>query len=162
MKIALHRDTNYKRFYADIQAKHLEARGVTIRWVDLAAQAPFSQVKGCDGVMWLYNSNPLDKIKAYRIMHSIELYMGIPVFPDYHTSWHYDDKLSVHHMLEAADVPTPQTWVFWNKDKAKEWARETDYPKVFKLSHGVESRNVTKVTGTKQACRLIDRPRWSP
>jgi len=60
-------------------------------------------------------------------------------------------------MLKAADVPMPQTWVFWDKDKAKKWARETDYPKVFKLSHGAASRNVTKVTDTKQACRLIDR-----
>jgi len=157
MEIALHRDTNHNRIFADVWAEHLKARDVDIRWVDLTDRDPFSQVKGCDGVMWWSNASPEDKIKAYRIMHSIELYLGIPVFPDHHTSWHYDDKLSVHHMLEAADVPTPETWVFWDKDKAKEWALETDYPKDFKLSRGAEARNVTKVTGTNQACRLIDR-----
>ena len=51
----------------------------------------------------------------------------------------------------------PQTWVFWDKDKAKEWARETDYPKVFKLSHGASGRNVAKVADAKHALRLIDR-----
>jgi len=157
MEIALHRDTNHKLIRADLWAEHLKAHGAEIRWVDLAAHDPFNQVKGCDGVMWYYDGRPEDKVKAYRIMHSIELYLGIPVFPDHYASWHYDDKLSVYHMLKAADVPMPQTWVFWDKDEAKEWARKTDYPKVFKLSQGAAAYNVTKVNDTNHACRLIDR-----
>jgi len=162
MLIALHRDTGYKSdgaeiCYAEIWAEILEAQGVGIRWVDLAAHDPFSQVKGCDGVMWHHGGRLDDKLKAYRILHSIELYLGIPVYPDHNISWHYDEKIAVHYMLKAAEVPTPPTWVFWNKEEAIRWTNQTDYPKVFKLSTGDSGKNIVKVDSSRDARRLIER-----
>lgn len=162
MLIALHRDTGYilrnsEICYAESWAEILEAQGVDIRWVDLTDHDPFGQVKGCDGVMWHHGGRLDDKLKANRILHSIELYLGIPVYPDHYASWHYDEKLAVHYMLKAADVPTPPTWVFWNKEEAIEWANQTDYPKVFKLSTGDSGKNIVKVDSSKEARRLIER-----
>ena len=157
MLIALHKDTDYAECIADIWAGYLTAQGVEVRWVDLLSHNALDQVHGCDGVMWRWGHKPTDKLAAYRILHSIETYLGIPVFPDHRTCWHYEDKLSQYYLLKAAGVPTPETWVFWEKEKALEWAYETNYPKVFKLSSGAGGSNVVKVSNAKEACRLIDR-----
>jgi len=157
MLIALHRGTtNNEKYYAEIWAKILEAQGVDVRWVDLTAHDPFEQIKGCDGVVWHHGCSLDDKLKANRILHSIELYLGIPVYPDHYISWHFDEKIAVHYVLKAADVPTPPTWVFWNKEEALEWANLTNYPKVFKLSPGSRGKNVVKVDSSKEARRLIE------
>jgi len=47
--------------------------------------------------------------------------------------------------------------VFWDKEKALEWAHETDYPKVFKLSSGASGMNVVKVRTSNEATNLIHR-----
>jgi len=161
MLIALHRDIGYKYSnaeicFAEIWAEKLEAQGVDVRWVDLTSHDPFEQVRGCDGVMWHQGGRLDDKLKANRILHSIELYLGIPVFPDHYASWHYDEKIAVHYMLKAADVPMPPTWVFWSKEEAIQWANQTGYPKVFKLSTGDGGKNVVKVDSSKEARRLIE------
>ena len=157
MLIALHKDTEYAECIADIWAGYLTAQGVEVRWVDLLSHNALDQVHGCDGVMWRWGHKPTDKLAAYRILHSIETYLGIPVFPDHRTCWHYEDKLSQYYLLKAAGVPTPETWVFWEKGKALEWAYETNYPKVFKLSSGASGSNVIKVMNSSDALALIDR-----
>jgi len=157
MRIGLHRDINYSICIADSWAEHLEARGVDIHWVDLTRQDPFSQVKGCDGVMWCFSEMLEDILKAYRILHSIELCLRIPVFPDHYTSWHYDEKIAQHYLLKAAGIPTPNTWIFWNKEEAIRWANQTHYPKVFKLSPGDGGRSVVRVDSSEEARGLIER-----
>jgi len=162
MLIALHRDTGYivrnsEICHAEIWAEILEAQGVDIRWVDLTSHDPFDQVKGCDGVMWNHGSSLTDKLTANRILHSIELCLGIPVHPNHYASWHHDEKIAVYYLLKAAGVPMPPTWIFWNKEEAIQWANQTYYPKVFKLSPGAGGYSVVKVNSAKEACRLIER-----
>jgi len=45
---------------------------------------------------------------------------------------------------------------FWNRQTARDWALQTGYPKVFKLSVGVGGRNVVLVRSQKEALGLID------
>ena len=104
MLIALHRDTEYAECVADGWAECLTAGDIGVRWVDLTAQDALQQVQGCDGVMWRLGHKFQDKLMAYRILNAIELYLGIPVFPDHLTSWHYDEKLSQYYMFQAAGV----------------------------------------------------------
>jgi len=99
---------------------------------------------------------PKDK-PIYRILNVIEHYLGIPVFPHHGSTWHRHDKLSQYYLFRAASVPMPKTWVFWDQQRAREWALQTDYPKVFKLSIGGGCKDVVLVHSAEEACRLIDR-----
>jgi glutathione synthase/RimK-type ligase-like ATP-grasp enzyme len=92
----------------------------------------------------------------YRALHVIELNLGIPVFPNHGSSWHRRDKLSQYYLLQTAGAPMPKTWVFWDKEKARHWALQTIYPKVFKLSGGGGGKDVVLVSTSEEACRLID------
>ena len=157
MLIAIQRDRYYPDNVPALWAEFLEARGVKVRWVDLTGSDFLGQLQGCDGLMWHRGHRSQDKLESQRILHSIELYPGLPVFPNHNISWHYDEKLSQYYLLQAAGVPTPKTWVFWEKEKALEWAHETDYPKVFKLPAGAGGLNVVKVRTSEEASNLIQR-----
>ena len=154
MQIAIHRNSGYCNSFAEEWARCLAEREVDTRWVNLTAQNALQQLEGCDGVMWRWGRLPR---KAYQILNVVERFLKIPVFPSYETSWHYDEKLLQHYQLQAVGVPTPKTWVFWDQQKAKEWALQADYPKVFKLSSGNASRTVSLVSSIEEARQLIDR-----
>lgn len=155
MLIGIHREPDKNPGIAERWAEHLADRGVDVRWINLTTPDPISQVMGCDGVMWLFRAQ--DKQKAHRILHCIERYLDVPVYPDLSTSWYSEEKLSVYYMLMAAGIPTPETWVFWDREEAKEWATYADYPTVFKLSPGHNSQTVIKVLDANHAGYLIDR-----
>lgn len=124
--------------------------------MDLSAENAIEQVRGTDGVMWRWIHVARDKIKAGRILQAIERYLGIPVYPDHSTAWHYDEKLTQYFVFKALGVPMPGTWLFWDEKRAKAWADRTEYPKVFKLSCGAASENVAKVNSRPEALRLIN------
>lgn len=157
MKIAIHPDKIGSGSYSEKWAEFLKKKYIEVKWVDLTAIDALEQVKGCDGVMWRTAHTPNDKQLAKRILYTIEKYLNIPVFPDHNTYWHYDDKIAQYYMLRAAGIPTPQTWIFWDKDAARNWAKKTEYPKVFKLSAGAGSSNVIKVSSEAEASKLINR-----
>ena len=62
--------------------------------------------------------------------------MGIRVFPDVDTCWHYDDKVAQKYLFEALKMPLVPSYVFYSKGDAVKWANQVSYPKVFKLRGG--------------------------
>ena len=49
--------------------------------------------------------------------------MGTPVFPNYNTSWHFDDKVGQKYFLEAIDAPLVPSHIFYSKKEALEWIK---------------------------------------
>ena len=77
------------------------------------------------------------------------------MFPNSRTCWHYDDKIGQKYFLESIGAPLVPSYVFYEQKTAMEWAKETDYPKVFKLRSGAGSTNVLLVRTRAEAARLI-------
>ena len=80
--------------------------------------------------------------------------LGILVFPDFNTVWHFDDKIAQKYLLESINAPFPRTWVFFDKGEALEWIHQAEYPLVFKLHTGAGSQNVRLVNNKKDAEKL--------
>ena len=155
MRIAIHPDTIYSTSFSEKWAEFLDKRNVEVKWVDLTSVNALGQVNDCDGVMWRWGHAHEDKLKAPRILYVIEHCLGIPVFPNHRTTWHYDDKVAQHYIFCALDIPAPKAWVFWDAETARQWANTTEYPKVFKLTSGASSSNVIKVNSKGEALGLI-------
>ena len=100
MKIAIHNDPNAPTPFAGNWACHLIRSGAEVRWVNLRLPNAIDQVLGCQGVMWHWEYMPHERQVAQTILRSIEQYAGIPVFPDYNTCWHYDDKIAQFSLRE--------------------------------------------------------------
>ncbi|MBN3582430.1 hypothetical protein JYB64_08520 [Algoriphagus aestuarii] len=115
------------------------------------------QVEGCDIFLWHYsNYDYRDQVFAKQLLYSLET-RGITVFPDFKTSWHFDDKLGQKYLLEVINAPVITTYAFYDKKSALEWARNTNYPKVFKLRRGSGSNNVILVNNKEQSNKIINK-----
>jgi glutathione synthase/RimK-type ligase-like ATP-grasp enzyme len=81
--------------------------------------------------------------------------MGIKVFPNYDTVWHFDDKVAQKYLLESIGAPIVPTTILYDKSEALRWTRKVVYPKVFKLRSGSGSKNVYLVRDRNAAERLV-------
>jgi len=94
---------------------------------------------------------------AETIIPIIEFEMGIPCFPNWATTWHYDDKIKQYYLLKYHGFPIIESFIFWDRDKAFEWLDSAGMPVVFKLKGGAGSSNVILVEDTANARRLISK-----
>ena len=133
------------------------AQGIDARQVDVDALDFFDSLSGCQGFMWRFGFDPLSLQHAKRLLPAIEQGMAIPVFPSWESSWHFEDKIAQHYLLQAAGIPAPRTWVWWRRDDAERFAASAKYPLVAKLSTGFQSSNVRLLRNASEANDLIRR-----
>lgn len=148
MKLAIH---HRKGSFSDRWIAYCEENKVSYKLVDCYKNDIINQLSGCDAFLWHHHHSDFkDVITAKKILFSLE-HAGIKVFPDFKTSWHFDDKVAQKYLLEAIAAPLVPSFVFYNKQQALDWAEKTSYPKVFKLKGGAGSANV-KLTRSKSQC----------
>ena len=143
---------DYSQKWAEFAVSH----GAEVRWLDLLAPDALEQTRGLDGVMWRWTHTPGDKQSARVILYALEHHRGLPAYPNSASAWHFDDKIAQFYLLETLGAPRPLTWVFYEQQRATQWAAtNAPYPLVFKLSAGAGSANVLKVNTPQQAQKLI-------
>jgi glutathione synthase/RimK-type ligase-like ATP-grasp enzyme len=95
-------------------------------------------------------------LMARHVLMSAEA-MGLKVFPNTATCWHFDDKIAQKYLLEAVGAPLVPSHVFFDLREALAWIDTTEYPKVFKLRRGAGSANVRLVRTADEARSLARR-----
>lgn len=141
--------------FSDRWIAYCQSKGIEYKLVDCYQSDIMAQLQDCEALMWHFSQNsPKDFLFAKQLIFSVEA-SGKKVFPDFHTAWHFDDKVGQKYLLEAIGAPLAFTWVFYEKQQALDWAKKTDFPKVFKLRGGAGSQNVRLVNSPKEARRLI-------
>ena len=155
MIIGIHPDRIGNESYSQKWAEFLQSRGVRVRNLDLLAQDGLEQAQSCDGVMWRWAHLPQDKQSAQRILYIIERYLHIPVYPNYDTTWHFDEKVAQYYLLKALKAPMPKTWVIWDYVQSIEWTKTASYPLIYKLSVGAGSSNIGQVHNQMEAASIV-------
>ena len=152
MKIAIH---HKKGSFTDRWIAYCKAKSIDYKLVNCYKSDIISQLQDCHALMWHFSQNsPKDFLFAKQLIFSIEA-AGKKVFPDFHTAWHFDDKVGQKYLLEAIGAPLAPTWVFYDKPQAMNWAKSAHFPKVLKLRGGAGSQNVQLVYSLKEAKQLI-------
>src|SRR5699024_299191 len=82
---------------------------------------------------------------------------GKKTFPDFHTVWHFDDKVGQKYLLEAVGAPLVPSYVFYDKHEAFQWIEDIQFPKVFKLRRGAGSSHVRLVEAKSKAKKLVQK-----
>lgn len=161
LKIAVHWTDKLDQYsYSHRWVEYLTHLGVDVLKIDLKCPDIIDRLRdngGCDGVMWHWYHIPDDKQSAPKILDAIESCLEIPVFPDYHTRWHYDEKIAQYYLFEALDLPRIKTWVFWDYKQAIKFCQNATYPLVFKLSVGAASANVIFISSYQEAKFYVDK-----
>ena len=137
--------------------QYCELKGIPYKLVNCYDSDIIHQLKECDALMWHHwQVNSKDILKAKRLLFALE-HSGKVVFPNFRTGWHFDDKIAQKYLLESLGLPLVPSYHFLEKGEALKWAKNTDFPKVFKLSKGAGSANVKLVQNRKQAISLINK-----
>lgn len=136
-------------------AAEIERRGHSVRWVNVYRADILEQLRGCQALMWRWvHYGGMSQI-AQALLPVVQRELGLAVFPDQHTCWHYDNKLAQGHLLSAANIPAPKTWIWFDEKVAHEWADTVAYPIVLKLAGGAGATNVRLVRSPREAQRWI-------
>ncbi len=152
MNIAIH---NKKSGFTPYWIDYLNKNGINFSLVDCYSNKIVQDIKRCHGLMWhFHQSNPKDILFAKQLLYSLDI-AGYPVFPDYQTCWHFDDKIAQKYLLETIDAPLVSTYLFYDKVPALEWIEQTHYPKIFKLRTGSGASNVQLVSDRNSAKSLV-------
>lgn len=152
MKIAIH---HREGSFSERWIQYCQDNSINYKIVNAFDNDIIQQVEDCDAFMWHHHHGQLkDIITAKRILFALEQ-ADIKVFPDFNTGWHFDDKVAQKYLLEAINAPLVPSYVFYDKEEAIAWARETTYPKVFKLKGGAGASNVELIRSSKEAEKKI-------
>lgn len=152
MKIAIqHKEGGFgERWIEYCQKNNIEYKLVNVYASDI-----IEQVRGCDAFMWHHSHGDYrDVLFAKQLIYSLEA-MGVKCFPDFHTTWHFDDKVGQKYLLEAVGAPLVPSYVFYTKKEALDWIEKTSFPKVFKLRGGAGAANVMLVHTKQEARKLV-------
>jgi glutathione synthase/RimK-type ligase-like ATP-grasp enzyme len=140
-----------------IWASYLQEAGHKVRMVNVYSADILDQLRDCHGFMWRHAHFSNLRQIARRLLPVVERELGLVVYPDQNTCWHYDDKIAQSYLLQALGIPIPKTWVWYDGELAKKWARTAQYPMVFKLWGGAGSVNVLLVNSFEEAELYIDK-----
>ncbi len=152
MKIAIHHRPGS---FSDRWIEYCKNNGVDYKIVNAYDNDIVEQVSDCDAFMWHHHqSHFADTLFARQLIYSLEE-RGICCFPDFHTTWHFDDKIGQKYLLEAVGAPLVPSYVFYSKTAALDWIEHTTFPKVFKLRGGAGAVNVFLVHSEKEARRYV-------
>lgn len=143
--------------FAEKWIAYCDEQNIPYKLIDVYSSDAIAQLKDCDAFMW--HTNHLirkDYQVAKRLLTAVE-HSGKICFPSIHDNWHYDDKVAQKYLLEAIDAPLIPSYVFYEEQEALDWAANTSWPKVFKLTGGAGSSNVKLIHSEKEAKKIIRR-----
>lgn len=154
MKVAIHhRKSGFSQKWID----YCEKNRINFKLVNCYQSDIVQQLSDCDALMWhFHHANPKDILFAKQLLFSLET-SGKLVFPDFHSSWHFDDKVGQKYLLESINAPLVNSYVFYSKEDAMNWIEQTTFPKVFKLRGGASSGGVRLVKNRTHAVRLVNK-----
>jgi glutathione synthase/RimK-type ligase-like ATP-grasp enzyme len=154
MKIAIH---YRKGLFSERWIAYCEEQRIPYKIVDCYDTDIINQLEDCDVLMWHYMAKDcIDPLFAKQLLFSLEQ-SGKKVFPNFNTSWHFDDKVGQKYLLESIGAPLVPTYVFYTKETALQWIENTTFPKVFKLRGGATSANVRLIANKNKAKRIINK-----
>ncbi|SHE34282.1 RimK-like ATP-grasp domain-containing protein [Fodinibius roseus] len=152
MKIAIHHKEND---FSSSWIEHCEKKQIDYKIVNCYDNDIIDQVNDCDALMWhFHHAKPEDVLFAKQLIYALQT-SGKKVFPNFQTSWHFDDKVGQKYLLEAIGASLVPSYVFYDKQKALQWIGETTFPKVFKLRKGAGSAHVKLVKNKSDARKLV-------
>ena len=154
MKIAIHYKQGgfTERWIQYCKENNIEYKSVNCYDTDI-----IKQLGDCEALLWHHHhADYKDKLFAKQLLFSLQQ-AGKKVFPDFNTGWHFDDKVGQKYLLESIHAPLVPSYVFYTKEEAIKWAKETSFPKVFKLRGGAGAENVRLVKNEREAKKLISK-----
>lgn len=145
--------------FSDRWITYCQDHDIPYTCIDLFSNTVISDIEDIKANAYLFHPPFMDiraEIVAKQVIQALDL-AGIKVFPGFKDYWHFDDKIAQAYLFQSLHIPTPQTHVFVDQEKARNWLKTANYPLVFKLRKGAGSSNVKLVHSYSNALALTKR-----
>lgn len=154
MKIAIH---NKMGTFSERWITYCKEHNMPYKIVNAYDSDIIEQLNDCDAFIWHHHhADYRDVLFAKQLLFALQM-SGKKVFPDFNTTWHFDDKVGQKYLLEGIGAPLVPSYVFYTKKEALKWVEDNEFPKVFKLRGGAGASNVELVRNKVEAKRLINK-----
>lgn len=156
MKIGIHFDYGKSMSpFSQVYEQILTFNKIEIERMHIDDADFWKKLNSCDYFIFRWGHSHSTSQLAKSILPIIEREMGIKVFPDQKTCWHYDDKIIQYYLLKVFGYPIITSWIFWNEADAINWVKKDEFPLIMKLKRGAGSSNVLLAENEKQAIHFI-------
>lgn len=158
MKIAIHQNKeifNHSTTWDTVWINYCEKNNIEYEIVDCFHYDILRKLKKFDILLWHFSHYSLQEMQFARSIILSAKNMGLEVFPDHKTNWHFDDKIAQSYLLESINAPTPKYWTFYTKKSATQFFKKNaGYPLVAKLKSGSGSNNVKLLKNKREAIKF--------
>ncbi|VAX25480.1 hypothetical protein MNBD_IGNAVI01-459 [hydrothermal vent metagenome] len=110
-----------------------------------------------DAFIWRAKHDPWIKNLAKRFLSFFDIQQKIKTFPSFHDYLHYDDKITQYYILKSKSIPTPETYIYFDKNEAFQFLESANFPVVYKASSGSGSGNVGLIKSKLQGKIFIQK-----
>lgn len=158
MKLAIHKP-DYPNSFSHKWIEYCNINNIDYIIVDCLENDIIKTLKNSKvtHLLWAFSQLWKDLMTARNVLFSAEM-MGLKVFPNKYTSWHFDDKISQKYLFEAMNIDSVSSYVFYNHDIAKKWVSQIEqFPLVFKLRRGSGSTSVKLMRSREDFIRNSNR-----
>ncbi len=135
----------------------LQANHVPVERVCSSSPGFWEQIKHFTHYVHVWRQWDRSMQEARTILPVLEEDLGLKCYPNHKTCRMFDNKPQESLFMNAHKLPTPQSWVFWDRHYALDWATTAVLPLVFKLSGGASGSNVQLITSRDQLRKTIRR-----
>lgn len=148
--LAIH---HVKGSFSDKWIEYCEINNIDFKLVNCYSSNIIDELKNCEVLMWHWHHNDYKaQLFAKQLILSVEM-MGIKVFPNTYTGWHFDDKVGQKYLLESIDAALVKSYIFYDLNSVLSWIDINEFPKVFKLRGGAGAINVKLLRTKKDAIK---------
>lgn len=78
------------------------------------------------------------------------------IYPSFNELWLYESKRRSRDFMITHNLPHPKTWVFFNREEALDFAKNTELPVVFKTDQGASAKGVVICRERSQVYDLVN------
>ncbi len=131
---------------------------VSYRLIDIARNDWQQCLKGaeCNAfLVWPATGVSIWKEMFDERLRIMDTEMGLTLYPSFDEVWIYESKRRVHMWLQAAGIPHPKTWCFYNLREALNFLEEASLPIVFKTNAGATTSGVVILRDRRNARKLV-------
>jgi glutathione synthase/RimK-type ligase-like ATP-grasp enzyme len=155
-RIAIHPDrviqnTGDVQSFSDRWQRRAAMYDIQTELIDAYDPTALDMIRNYDAFMWRFPPDvPVCRF-AQSFFNAVEFGLEKPVFPNWRTHWHLEDKIAQTYLLQSLGIPMPETAIFWDRETAERYLSNARFPLVLKLASGFRSRNVRLLNDLSEA-----------
>ncbi len=147
MRIAINKNEKifkHSGFWTNPWEDYCTKNNIDFKFVDCYQPDVIERLREFDCLLWHFGQYVYEDMLVARYILNTASGMGLKVFPDFNTAWHFDDKIAETYLLQSVRAPIPVSKMFYTYSDCKNWIENTnvEFPIVAKLRCGSGSHNV--------------------